>query len=307
MDKVVYILGAGFSAPLGLPVISNFIDKAKELYAFDREKYKHFESVFRTVRAMGHLKTFFNVDLENIEEVLSILQMDEYLGEGKIRHEFERMICDVINYYTPPIPRVSPGSLHPDFQTQPPNWRLYLYFVASLFQVKLDWGSQDRNESSLALSLWQHPVMQYSVVTLNYDRVLELGLQFIKEHYNPKVPIEFVSERAEAAGATVPLAKLHGCVSTGTIMPPTWNKYLNDKCQPGWELAYALLSEANHVRILGYSLPPSDAYVRYLLKSGLQHAEHLKTIDVACIDSGRVRDYERALENRLQGSAVFAG
>ncbi|WP_175406349.1 hypothetical protein [Bacillus sp. FJAT-27264] len=29
MEKVVYILGAGFSAPLGIPVMSNFIMKAK--------------------------------------------------------------------------------------------------------------------------------------------------------------------------------------------------------------------------------------------------------------------------------------
>lgn len=26
MEKVAYILGAGFSAPLGLPVMSNFLD-----------------------------------------------------------------------------------------------------------------------------------------------------------------------------------------------------------------------------------------------------------------------------------------
>jgi len=33
MDKVVYFLGAGFSAPLGLPVTSNFIVKSKDMYA----------------------------------------------------------------------------------------------------------------------------------------------------------------------------------------------------------------------------------------------------------------------------------
>lgn len=41
-EKVVYILGAGFSAPLGLPVMSNFLVKSKDLYFSDTEKYKRF-------------------------------------------------------------------------------------------------------------------------------------------------------------------------------------------------------------------------------------------------------------------------
>jgi hypothetical protein len=31
VEKVVYLLGAGFSAPLGLPVMSNFLIKAKQV------------------------------------------------------------------------------------------------------------------------------------------------------------------------------------------------------------------------------------------------------------------------------------
>ena len=32
-EKVVYILGAGFSAQFGLPVMSNFLEKSKDMYA----------------------------------------------------------------------------------------------------------------------------------------------------------------------------------------------------------------------------------------------------------------------------------
>jgi hypothetical protein len=32
VDRVVYLLGAGFSAPLGLPVMSNFLMKSKDLF-----------------------------------------------------------------------------------------------------------------------------------------------------------------------------------------------------------------------------------------------------------------------------------
>ena len=46
MEKVVYILGAGFSAPLGLPVISNFYEKSKDLYFSDTIQYKYFIKIF---------------------------------------------------------------------------------------------------------------------------------------------------------------------------------------------------------------------------------------------------------------------
>lgn len=59
-----------------------------------------------------------------------------------------------------------------------------------------------------------------------------------------------------------------------------------------------MLAEANHIRIIGYSLPTADAYVKYLLKAAVIHAPHLKSIDVLCLDNtGEVRGrYERFVE-----------
>ena len=46
-DKIVYLLGAGFSAPLGLPLVSNFISKSKDLYFEQPGKYSHFLEVHK--------------------------------------------------------------------------------------------------------------------------------------------------------------------------------------------------------------------------------------------------------------------
>jgi len=43
MENVVYILGAGFSAPLSLAVISNFLMKSKDMYFSDPERFQHFQ------------------------------------------------------------------------------------------------------------------------------------------------------------------------------------------------------------------------------------------------------------------------
>jgi hypothetical protein len=80
------------------------------------------------------------------------------------------------------------------------------------------------------------------------------------------------------------LAKLHGSVDDMSIIPPTWNKSIHKKIDLEWRLAYKLLSSANHIRILGYSLPDNDAYVKYLLKSSILESENLKTIDIICMD-----------------------
>src|SRR5690606_29593289 len=52
-----------------------------------------------------------------------------------------------------------------------------------------------------------------------------------------------------------------------------------------WKNAFRLLKEANHIRFVGYSLPVADSYIKYLLKSSVVEAPHLKSIDVICLDS----------------------
>jgi hypothetical protein len=91
---------------------------------------------------------------------------------------------------------------------------------------------------------------------------------------------------------------LHGSVDDGEIVPPTWNKTLASKrIQQAWQLAHWLLSEANHVRVLGYSLPEGDNYIKYLFQVSAIKSSHLKSFDVLCLDpDGAVRArYDRFL------------
>jgi hypothetical protein len=98
-------------------------------------------------------------------------------------------------------------------------------------------------------------------------------------------------KRLKFDGSSLPLAKLHGSADTTAIVAPTWNKSLNKQMKPVWAAAQTMLSQANHLRIIGYSLPRSDSYVQYLLKSAVTSSPHLKTIDVICFDeSGSVKE-----------------
>ena len=103
MEKVVYILGAGFSAPLGLPVMNNFLTKSKDMYFINSEKYSYFKNVFEMIKEMSVTKNYYSTDLFNIEEILSILEMQESLKGRRLKKSFINFIKDVIEYYTPNI------------------------------------------------------------------------------------------------------------------------------------------------------------------------------------------------------------
>jgi hypothetical protein len=113
INHVTYLLGAGFSAPLGLPVMNNFLIKSKDIYASESEKYPHFKEVFDQITAMNVAKSYYSADLFNIEEILSMLEIQEFIERGRLRESFIQYIRDVIKYYTPlPIPGYGSADCH---------------------------------------------------------------------------------------------------------------------------------------------------------------------------------------------------
>ncbi len=312
-EKIVYLLGAGFSAPFGLPVTSNFLIRAKDVFASDSQRYAYFENVFAQVRNLAVIKHYFEADLFNIEEILSILEMDAQLEGKHLADEFVRMIKDVVAHCTPAIV---------DYQgTLPGNWhgfilgtqavqRLYGFFVAQLFRLQLAYNDKSAPGGHLWSSHGSSP--EYAVVTLNYDRVLENWADFISNHYGSTGYIGYSVGSKDIDSrvcASVSLVKLHGGVDDSTIVPPTWSKAVHPEILGAWKRAFALLRDATQIRVLGYSLPDSDSYVRYLLKAAAARAPHLKNFDVLCLDPDgsverRYRDFVRLRYFRFSKRSV---
>lgn len=287
MDSVVYIVGAGFSAPLGLPVMSNFLLKAKDMYAVDPGGYAHFQEIFKQVDGMARIKNYFSSDLFNIEEILSVLEMERHGGSGESAELFTGLIRDVIEFYTPPL-KVAQA----EFEGAPVDnvfgatWKQYGYFVLGLLGKNLkEWRTNEIISAKLQ-PLKAHDT-KYSIVTLNYDVIFETAADRVGEFEPSGIPERFKVYPGPKTGVEGPdLCKLHGGLDSGIIVPPTWNKTLHPDIEPAWKRAHEILKEANHLRFLGYSLPEADAYVRYLLKSAIMRAPHLKQIDVLCLDPG---------------------
>jgi hypothetical protein len=186
MKNVVYILGAGFSAPLGLPLMSDFLEKAKNMISADEVKYGHFDGLIDRVNKTSLAMNIFEYERFNIEEALSILDFSEKPGMmSNLKKEFVRFIIDVIKYYTHrPFTLLPEGRIYdqlpdyPDIWTTDPfqdmssSWKSYVGFVGGIQKLELYDEMVDFNGRQLrAINLRksEHTSVSYSVITLNYD------------------------------------------------------------------------------------------------------------------------------------------
>jgi hypothetical protein len=299
MEKVVYFLGAGFSEPLGLPISSNFIEKSKDLYFSDSDKYRHFSQVLTTINGLSNIKNYINSNLFNIEEVLSILEMKLRIDEQKPREAFSNYICDVIEAYTPKIK-------HHEFQSH--LWKSELF--GKNIDKKYGWFAlalqnaivqekelEPTHRLGIGYSVDINKEVEYSIVTLNYDTVMERFNNYLDNVIIGKDFVGFTKN----IGKGTPIIKLHGSAGDKKIIPPTWNKFVNTEVLELWRDAYKLLSEANYIRIIGYSLPETDAYIRYLFKAAINDSKHLKRIDAVVLDN----TFESHVINRYKEFIVY--
>ena len=297
-ENILYILGAGFSAPLGLPLMGNFISMSKDLYSQAPDRFATFEPVFDELDRMAKIKNFFSSDQTNIEEVLSILEMNSRLFNENSYRAFASYVSAVIKGYTPVIkPEVNSCSNWYDFLfSSDLRWLPYGNFAAQLFGLSI---VPDKIQDTYNFTK-RVDTPNYNVITLNYDVILESTINHLACQFGLPSTFSFwrpSDNNKKKTSNQVSLCKLHGSVDTENIVCPTWNKSLKPEILREWQEAHRLIGQANHIRIIGYSLPESDAYFKYLMKAGILKSKHLKTVDVLCLDDGAVKErYSRFLD-----------
>lgn len=137
--------------------------------------------------------------------------------------------------------------------------------------------------------------ISYSILSLNYDLIVENVCEFFRNSYWWKETDQFQFARSpyDTPGPHWPLLiKIHGSIDTGDIIPPTFNKGLYGSDLPqSWRHAHQLLLRANEIRVIGYSLPQTDSYIKYLLMASVDKLKDLDRIDWIAMDSqGQLTD-----------------
>ena len=193
MEKIVYLIGAGFSAPLGLPLMSNFITKSKDMMDADPKKYQYFEEIVDEFDSLSKTKNYYHSNLFNIEEVLSILEMSKVIKNkldlfnkmlGDPTKKLLRYIKDVVKYHTPkfkPYKSKMPSNFHQLLFGKENPYKDYCYLIASIFQLSFHRDDTIANPNgSYRYNI--NDKIQYCVVSLNYDMVFETIAQFLSDN-----------------------------------------------------------------------------------------------------------------------------
>lgn len=172
MEKVAYVLGAGFSAPTGIPVTSGFMEAAEDLLESGDKEVTYFREVIERAKQVASIKTYVSSDLLNLEEVLSILEMMADLRGEERSDVFVRFLCDVIRKTSP--------DWHPFAGSLASNWYDQMWGRGSLVHPYGDFvgsllglGLRGSPRSPRVVDSFGHTQARYAVITFNYDRVLE--------------------------------------------------------------------------------------------------------------------------------------
>ncbi|MGE8723280.1 hypothetical protein ACO2KH_18305 [Leptospira terpstrae] len=298
MKNIVYFTGAGFSAPLGIPIMSNFLEKSKDLFQEEREKYGHFYDIFTLIDDLSKIRLHINLDLTNIEDIFSLLEMKHFIqNETKPLDLYKRYLTDTILAYSP-SPTIA-TDLHLisnwvdnwiKFNNDPSkNIKNIADFIKYISGIELT-----NQNNKLKSNLLKKRNYKYSLITLNYDTFPETIIDFLNKYY-PNQDSRLYSLKENNIFEYI---KLHGTIGEN-INIPSWNKVGNTPDNKVWEKAYNILKEANEIRILGYSLPESDAYVKYLFGVSFKESFNLKKIDIITLDSDSNTEsrYNKIFEN----------
>jgi NAD-dependent SIR2 family protein deacetylase len=219
-DRNVYILGAGFSAPAGAPLLRTFLDVSRQInddpaYGLDDQEQIQFHRVFQFKHAMAAAREKFVVDLDNIEDLFGLIEISNRLGEedGQLRRDVIYLIAKTLQVSIMP-----PGSSRPQiaFHTgaipgdveslTAPSGRpfrdeggnnftvdLYTYFAA-LVAGLLDAPQKRSNRKD-------------TIITFNYDLICDDAIRRVQCAPNYGLP-----GHADLPGATksLDILKLHG-------------------------------------------------------------------------------------------------
>lgn len=300
--RIVYILGAGFSAPMGIPVMSDFAQRARDLRR-EGAQYAHLDEVIQMIRSTNSARTYFKHEPENMEEALSFLELRGDLQGSYQSDKIRKYIVDVIRATTPPVPK------RPDYKTgwqtfftEDTRWQGYCAFVASILKLSLRSDAGDRKQLRYVDRFSDQ--FDCSIITFNYDLLLENVCQYLQGSFETLQSgrLEFSDSLSHNPTSAPLLLKLHGSIDKEQIFPPTYIKPIQNGALPrSWKEAYDVLALATDVRVIGYSFPRSDSYFKYLLMTALDSRGYLKQLDWITLDP------EDDVRRRVKNVVEFKG
>lgn len=298
-------MGAGASADSGAPLVNDFLDKAWVLWKTNivpERSRKSFNLVFGAIGELQKVHSKSKLDLNNLESVFSIFEMSSYLdhnfkepGENfGVRHasEFVKALKEVIivtleqsiifplehgriistNAYGAFAKLVKKllSEADPKHKISIVSFNYDLALEVALFTegVNYEYGLQNSRtfyDHALKVSLhklhgslnWAtssqvETIVPWDMGSFFYNRIwrhgtLEIGSNIVKEGFR----------------------HIDNVLNEVFLVPPTFNKtFNNDEIRSIWKKSANALSEADNLFVIGFSMPETDLFFKYLYALG---------------------------------------
>jgi hypothetical protein len=313
MARTVYVFGAGASAHLGVPLMDRFIDVADELRQSSEVSRDAFELFFKLIQdRLPQLHAKSVVDLTNIESVFSLVEMGSLVGRlpgtpaGEVeaaRFATRRVLAETVEetclfavsqgQWQPSSPYLSIADhVERSHQTDVDssvalitfNYDLGLDFALHWSNLIIDYGLDAQIQPGKVPLLKLHGSLNWAACNecglirpLTFEQIFRLEGNRRFRDGNVGFPLR-ASRCLSNLGAHCSKSPID---RDPALVPPSWNKtQYQQQFKQIWRHAAKELSEADDIRVIGYSLPQSDAFFRDLLALGLAGTTRLKSFSV---------------------------
>jgi NAD-dependent SIR2 family protein deacetylase len=335
-DKSVFILGAGASVPAGAPVLNDFLKKARELLdnpnsPLDSDEKDIFRRVFEWRGRMYPALRFLKLDLENMENLFCLVDMAYQLGievTEDVRNNLIRLIARTLDLTVKfSTLRISAKKQEETYSSDP----TYYEFI-ELLKV---WHSKNdvvKTEFDSIITLNYDICCEQALISQEvpftygdpWSDPNKIGYKLLKLHgsinwvicqecKDTKADLDFnyniipirrtgyshigIAERIFKPQYSTQCKECGQDLSL-FIVPPTWNKVTySEKLKSVWKSASEEIEQATRLIIIGYSLPETDSFFKYLLALGLSKNESLQ--EIILINPAQGQEGE-TLENRYR-------
>lgn len=315
MSKTIFILGAGASKESGAPLMNDFLDSARELYSSHKISAEYnvdFERVFTGISELQKIHSKSILDIYNIESVFATFEMGRLIEKLPGFSEIDQ-INDLISF-TKKLIYVTLDRSTPLRITHETNIPIPNNSYHNLIQLLLQFEKNDSEIPSIITFNYDLAVdyaIHYNNYTSDYcidssnkgksikilklhgslnwfssaEKIVPFELGEIMKWYNfellDKGPIYLnLLDKVKKNNNEIKYEnKKIKVESEPLIIPPTWNKTeanYNIGIRKVWNQAAKELSEAENIFIIGYSLPETDYFFKYLFALGTEGKKIIK-------------------------------
>jgi hypothetical protein len=312
--------------------MADFMDHAEDLLSAGKMKLfgKQIAKLFDLRSRMRLVYANSNLDLQNIESLLTALEMGITLGGigdysrstlGTLLRAAELLIVQTLEQSIQ-FPILSDG-----FQNilQPtPDYAKFVQNIHGRFAQNVAFLTFNYDIGIDIALAKQYGKINYS---LGNHEDNNLGIPLLKLHGSTNWAVDATSGQIEVfdvanylspqLGDVVPsgvsrvlssdhFARKYGDRYRPVIVPPTWNKSERHRTVPFvWKAAARHLSEATHVFIIGYSLPPSDSFFHHMFALSTMQNDSIRRFVVSNPDSNVEQRFRNLIGPGLAARFTF--